>query len=135
MSLSFSFIQPWAIKFSMDLTNENWSNITNLGELSFTDGSMSEIYKWKTTESLSKKMGAENLGFHVEILAPGKFSCPYHFHHLEEELFLVLEGHAILRQDGRFRKVSTGDLIFFKNGPKSFGSDAGSCSNEKNGKG
>ncbi|MEK6705385.1 MAG: cupin domain-containing protein [Bdellovibrionota bacterium] len=54
-------------------------------------------------------------GFHAEILPPGQFSCPYHFHHSEEELFLVLEGKAMLRQANRFREVSKGDLIFFTN--------------------
>jgi uncharacterized cupin superfamily protein len=63
-------------------------------------------------------MGANKLGFHAEILPPKCFSCPYHFHHSEEELFLVLEGEATLRQADRFRKVAKGDLIFFPNNPE-----------------
>lgn len=63
-------------------------------------------------------MGAKKLGFHAEILPPGAFSCPYHFHHSEEELFLVLEGEATLRQNNEFRRVTRGDLIFFPNSPE-----------------
>jgi uncharacterized cupin superfamily protein len=62
---------------------------------------------------LSKVFGAKNLGFHVEILDPKNFSCPYHFHTEEEELFFVLEGEAIVRINNEFRKVVPGDLIFY----------------------
>jgi uncharacterized cupin superfamily protein len=65
---------------------------------------------------LAKPWGAEALGFHIEILDPGKFSCPYHRHEKEEELFIALEGSATVRQDGEFFAVSAGDLFFFKKG-------------------
>lgn len=41
---------------------------------------------------------ARDLGFCIVTLQPGKRSCPYHFHHSEEELFYVLEGSGTLRQ-------------------------------------
>lgn len=63
---------------------------------------------------VSKLWDSKNLGFHVEILEAGAFSCPYHFHHQEEELFLVLEGSAMVRQDDEFFEVTKGDLILFK---------------------
>ncbi len=63
-------------------------------------------------------MGAEKLGFHVEILEPKKFSCPYHFHHLEEELLIVFEGNAMLRQSNEFRELKPGDIVHFKPGPE-----------------
>jgi len=62
---------------------------------------------------LASEWGAQHLGFHLETLDPKKFSCPYHRHSGEEELMLVIKGHAVLRQDGDFRRVQTGDLIFF----------------------
>jgi uncharacterized cupin superfamily protein len=68
-------------------------------------------------EASSSAMGAKKLGWNVSILRAGQFSCPYHFHYSEEELFLVLDGKAMLRQAGRFREVSKGDLIFFANSP------------------
>jgi hypothetical protein len=32
-----------------------------------------------------------------DLLDPGKFSFPYHFHRAAEELFVILSGEAILR--------------------------------------
>lgn len=62
---------------------------------------------------LGQKLGAKRLGFHIEVIDPGNFSCPYHYHTAEEELFLVLEGEAIVRIDNKFHKVGPGDLIFY----------------------
>ena len=94
-----------------------WENITNINEVEFKDNSFGENYKGQTAE-IAEKMGAKQLGFHLEILQPKKFSCPYHFHHAEEELFLVLEGKAMLRQNGKYREIGEGDLIHFQNGPE-----------------
>jgi len=95
----------------------SWKNIINIKNLTFaTEPGGKEHYK-SDSASLSSEMGAKKLGFHAEILHPKQFSCPYHFHHSEEELFLVLEGKAILRQANQYREVTTGDLIFFTNSP------------------
>jgi uncharacterized cupin superfamily protein len=61
---------------------------------------------------------AQHLGFHLEILNPGCFSCPYHYHEKEEELVIVIEGEAIIRQNDRFLKIKKMDLIFFPTGPE-----------------
>lgn len=65
---------------------------------------------------IAKLWNSKKLGFHAEIVDPGTFSCPYHLHHEDEELFLVLEGSAICRQDGEFFELKAGDLILFKTG-------------------
>lgn len=95
----------------------NWNNIINLESLEFKTEEANANYKHDSAP-LATKMGAKKLGFHAEILPPKKFSCPYHFHHSEEELFLVLDGKAILRQNDQFREVNRGDLIFFTNSPE-----------------
>lgn len=43
-------------------------------------------------------LGRKDLGYCVVTVQPGARSCPYHFHHCEEELFHVLQGRGILRQ-------------------------------------
>ena len=47
---------------------------------------------------LAPGTAARKLGASVDIVAPGGRSCPYHFHHAQEELFIVLEGcgHQIM---------------------------------------
>lgn len=95
----------------------NWKNIINLESLTYKYEEKNQNYRAETAP-LGVPMGAKKLGFHAEILPPGAFSCPYHFHHSEEELFLVLEGEATLRQNNEFRRVTRGDLIFFPNSPE-----------------
>jgi uncharacterized cupin superfamily protein len=71
-----------------------WENIVNLERLAFEpDTEVPEAYAYEASPvALGSKMGAKKLGWNVSVLPPGKFSCPYHFHHSEEELFLILEG-------------------------------------------
>jgi uncharacterized cupin superfamily protein len=68
---------------------------------------------------LSEVFEAKKLGFHLEIIDPKNFSCPYHWHEGEEELIYVLEGEAIVRRNNEFRKVGPGDLIFYETGAQS----------------
>lgn len=91
-----------------------WKNIVNIENLEFESDHSMENYKYDFAPAVNAKdMGAQKLGYNVSKLLPGQFSCPYHFHHSEEELFLVLEGKAMLRQADQYREVLRGDLIFF----------------------
>ncbi len=57
--------------------------------------------------------GAQKLGFHLEIVDPKNFSCPYHYHEQDEELFLAIDGEAIVRCNNKYKKLKQGDLFFF----------------------
>lgn len=52
-------------------------------------------------------------------LAPGegKRICPYHLHHAQEEMFVILEGNGTLRVAGELLPVKKGDVIFTPAGP------------------
>ena len=71
-------------------------------------------------QAVAHALGARSLGFGIVKLAPGKASCPYHFHHLEEEMFYVLEGRGVLRQgdeNGEERlELGPGDFVSFPAG-------------------
>ena len=96
-----------------------WKNIVNLENLKFEPGDPKENYMYDVAPAASSlAIGAKKLGWNVSILRPGQFSCPYHFHYSEEELFIVLDGKAMLRQNNKFREVLKGDLIFFENSPE-----------------
>jgi uncharacterized cupin superfamily protein len=60
---------------------------------------------------LTKYVRARKLDVTLTRLSPGQVSCPYHFHHAEEELFYVLEGTGRLRYGGEERRVRAGDVI------------------------
>jgi uncharacterized cupin superfamily protein len=67
---------------------------------------------------LSDSSAAIKLGAAVDIVAPGKRSCPYHYHLAQEEMFVVLEGTGSLRVAGELLPLRAGDVIFIPPGPE-----------------
>lgn len=53
------------------------------------------------------------VGVSIEELPPGKQSCPAHWHVLEEEHLLVLEGRATLRLGDERIELRAGDYVCF----------------------
>lgn len=61
---------------------------------------------------------ARKLGASIDTVAPGKRSCPYHFHHAQEEMFIILEGTGTLRVAGEMLPLRAGDIAFIPPGPE-----------------
>jgi uncharacterized cupin superfamily protein len=57
------------------------------------------------------------LGASVWDIAPGAGQCAYHFHHLQEEVLVVLRGQPTLRTPGGERVLNEGDVVHFVTGP------------------
>jgi len=60
--------------------------------------------------------GARDLGCTLYELDPGGQAAPYHLHHANEELLIVLEGEVQLRTPDGTRHVSKGALVAFPAG-------------------
>ena len=60
---------------------------------------------------------ARKLGCGIDVVPPGKQSCPYHFHHTQEEMFIILEGEGTLRVAGERLPIKAGDVICIPCGP------------------
>jgi uncharacterized cupin superfamily protein len=58
------------------------------------------------------------IGCGIDIVPPGKRSCPYHFHYAQEEVFIVLEGEGTLRVAGEMIRIRAGDVISIPPGPQ-----------------
>ena len=56
------------------------------------------------------------LGMSVYELLPHQTQCPYHFHHGNEELILVLRGRPTLRIPAAERELEPGDVVHFPRG-------------------
>jgi uncharacterized cupin superfamily protein len=67
---------------------------------------------------LARGTAAQKLGASIDILQPGKLGCPYHLHHAQEEMFVILEGTATLRVAGEMLPIKAGDVIFIPPGPE-----------------
>jgi uncharacterized cupin superfamily protein len=57
------------------------------------------------------------LGMSVYELLPEQTQCPYHFHHGNEELILVLSGEPTLRTPDGEQQLTHGDVVHFPKGP------------------
>lgn len=68
--------------------------------------------------SLARGTAARKLGASVDELPPGKMSCPYHLHHMQEEMFIVVEGRGTLRVADERLPIRAGDVIFIPPGPE-----------------
>ena len=67
---------------------------------------------------LAPGTAARKLGASIDVLAPGKLSCPYHLHHAQEEMFIVIEGSGTLRVAGERLPLKAGDVVFIPPGPE-----------------
>lgn len=70
--------------------------IMNLDEVAFDDVEENGPYT-SSRGRISDHIGAKLLGYNLTVLPPGKVQCPFHSHHGEEEMFLILEGEGELR--------------------------------------
>jgi uncharacterized cupin superfamily protein len=46
---------------------------------------------------IAERIGARKLGYNLTVCPPGKKVCPFHNHHVNEEMFFILEGEGLLR--------------------------------------
>ena len=76
--------------------------VMNLDEVEFDDVEENGLYT-SSRGTIGRHIGATNLGYNLTVLPPGKAQCPFHCHHGEEEMFLILDGEGELRfGDERF---------------------------------
>jgi uncharacterized cupin superfamily protein len=64
----------------------------------------------------SKRLIAGKLAVRVYEVLPGQTQCPYHFHHGNDELILVLSGRPTLRTPDAERELEPGDAVPFPAG-------------------
>jgi uncharacterized cupin superfamily protein len=62
--------------------------------------------------------GCSHVGVCMEELAPGKRAYPAHYHLLEEEHLLILEGSVTLQLGGKSFELSSGGYVCFPAGQK-----------------
>lgn len=66
---------------------------------------------------LGAQAGTQDLGVTLYEMDPGGAVSPYHFHHGNEELLIVLSGSPLLRTPAGFRRLEAGATVAFPAGP------------------
>lgn len=84
--------------------------IVNLADLEFTRFGKGDRFE-ADRAPVSDRIGAQKLGYAVIRLAPGRRAWPYHSHHVNEEMFYILEGQGTLRHAGEKFPLRAGDFI------------------------
>jgi uncharacterized cupin superfamily protein len=69
------------------------------------------------TARVGAAAGAQQLGAAVFELEPGGAVAPYHLHHGNEELLVVLRGRPLLRTPDGTRRLESGAVVSFRPGP------------------
>lgn len=84
--------------------------IVNLDELEYTEFGKGDRFNAKRAP-VSTGIGAKKLGYAVVRLQPGKRAWPYHSHHVNEEMFYILEGQGTLRHANEEYAIRAGDFV------------------------
>ena len=65
---------------------------------------------------VAQQAGAEKIGASAYELPPGTTPFPYHLHHANEELLIVLSGTPSVRLADGWHDLSPGDVVAFRPG-------------------
>jgi len=87
------------------------TEITNIDEAPYVQDTSIRGGSWQYLD-----LSGDHLGVRVEILAPGATSSYHHYHTLEEEHVLVLEGSATLYLGDEAVPLESGDHMCFRAG-------------------
>ena len=81
-------------------------NLDELDIVSHEDGAFQGRYG-----VIAERIGARKLGYNLTICPPGKKVCPFHNHHVNEEMFFILEGEGLLRFGDKQYPLRKNDIV------------------------
>ncbi len=62
---------------------------------------------------VGRDAGAQRLGATLMELPPGRTASPYHWHHANEEMLVVVSGRPLLRTPNGWRELDAGEVVAF----------------------
>lgn len=66
--------------------------------------------------SIGQALGARKLGCRLVVIPPGKRGWPLHFHYVNEEMFIILDGIGDYRHGDEVYPVKAGDVLIARAG-------------------
>lgn len=83
--------------------------VINIADVALRDGGNGKAFKAKIG-SFGQQIGSTGIGAMLTVVEPGEKAFPFHVHHRNHELFVILEGEGIYRfGDERFA-IKAGDV-------------------------
>ncbi len=74
---------------------------------SFNEGTIYE----SSDGGIADALGLTKIGAAYTIVPPGKTACPFHVHHAEDEMFILLKGSGEYRFGAERHQVKAGDVL------------------------
>ena len=84
--------------------------VINVADLKLEHWKQGDLYEG-TDVSFGSLLGLGGLGISYNEVPPGKSSCPFHNHHVEDELFFVIEGTGEYRFGPDRYPIRKGDTL------------------------
>jgi len=84
--------------------------VVSVADLPLSTQSHGESYAASFGKITGKDSGAKYLGARYTVVPPGKRAWPYHSHHANDEMFIVLEGEGTLRFGDQEFPLKPGDV-------------------------
>ncbi|MDX7998460.1 cupin domain-containing protein [Xenorhabdus sp. Reich] len=101
----------------MDEKAKNDFIIKNINEIELDNVERHPLYASRGA-SLTDGTQACKLGASIDCIPAGKRAVPYHFHHSQEEMFIVINGSGTLRIADDMIPIKEGDVICIPPGDK-----------------
>jgi len=84
--------------------------VINIDELEYMEIAHGDRFQARLG-AISPRIGAQKLGYNLTVLPPGKRAFPRHNHHVNEEMFFILDGAGELRVGEESWPLRAGDVI------------------------
>jgi uncharacterized cupin superfamily protein len=84
--------------------------IVNIGEVQLKRVSRGDLYE-SSDFRIGPVIGVKDLGINYTEVPPGKSHGPFHNHHVEDEMFIILEGEGTYRFGADRYPIKAGDVL------------------------
>jgi uncharacterized cupin superfamily protein len=90
--------------------SETTSPVVNIDELPLEKWERGTLYGGADVR-IGPKIGVKDLGISFSEVPPGKSGCPFHNHHVEDEIFIILEGEGTYRFGDQSYPIRAGSVL------------------------
>ena len=84
--------------------------VVNINDLKLESWERGTLYVGADVR-LGPMIGVRDLGISYSEVPPGKSGCPFHNHHVEDEIFVILEGEGVYRFGDKTYPIKTGSVL------------------------
>jgi uncharacterized cupin superfamily protein len=86
------------------------SPVVNIADLELESWERGSLYAGADVR-IGPKIGVKDLGISYSEVPPGKSGCPFHNHHVEDEMFIILEGEGVYRFGDQTYPIRAGSVL------------------------